>query len=137
MLGRPSLNPDELGKVPYSTSEHDYTYNATQQALGGGVTIGGRGPGRVISPGGKRPVLSGKSLGIPGHPGTADLARSLVRPDLGYVPNSSDAKQQSDFGFERGLKNCQQQYPFGDGSEEGGFIGSVQSMFFGRKGGFL
>lgn len=138
MFGRPILSPGELGKVPCSPSEDNYPYNKSHKALGGGVTIGGRGPGRTISPGEKRPLVPGKLLGIPGHPGTADLASSLVRPDLGYVPNSSAPHEQSDFELESKLTTSyQQQYPFEDGTGDGGFIGNIRSVFFGRKGGFL
>ena len=134
MVGRPSLNPGELGQVPCTPSEHNYPYTNKHQVLGGGVTIGGRGPGRVISPGEKRPTFPGGALGIPGHPGTGALTGAVVRPDLGYVPSSSATKMHADVGV--GAANFQQ-YPFENGSEHGGFIGSITSMFFGRKGGLL
>ncbi len=94
-------------------------------------TVGGRGPGRTlgVDPGlqqhsRRRPQLMG-ALGVPGTPGTGALKRPSgllsVRPDLGSVPQQAaspvDVEQQS-------------QHP-------SGFIGSIASMFFGRKGGLL
>ena len=131
--GRPSLNPNELGHVPSTLAGDSYSSSNNYDALGGMRAIGGRGPGRVISPGDKRPTLRGP-LGVPGHPGTGALTGSLVRPDLGYVPTTS-AKQMH-IGSVGASQSCSD-YPFQTGSEEGGFIGSITSMFFGRKGGLF
>ena len=132
--GRPSLNRDDLGRVPCAPKEasanpHTSRYNA----LGGGGTIGGRGPGRVIAPGEKRPTLQG-ALGVPGQPGTGALTGSLVRPDLGYVPSSS--VREKPLGNGAGGDNYNQ-YPFQNVGDDGGFVGNLTSMFFGRKGGLF
>ena len=131
--GRPSLNPNELGHVPSTPGGDRYSNTNRYDALGGGRAIGGRGPGRVISPGEKRPTLRGP-LGVPGHPGTGALTGSLVRPDLGYVPTTSAKQMHISSGV--GAENVTE-YPFQTGIEEGGFIGSITSMFFGRKGGLF
>ena len=131
--GRPSLNPNELGHVPSTTGGDIYSNSNRYDALGGGTAIGGRGPGRVISPGEKRPTLSGR-LGVPGHPGTGALSGSLVRPDLGYVPTTSAKPLHVGSGVGSAVVT---DYPFQSGEEEGGFIGSITSMFFGRKGGLF
>lgn len=86
--------------------------------------VGGRGPGRVIaSPGDRRGALF-PGLGVPGQPGTGALLKSASgntaeRLDLGSVPTSSCSG---------GI--------YQDNSG-GGFIGSITSLFFGRKGGLL
>ena len=94
--------------------------------------MGGRGPGRVISPGEKRPYVREGTLGIPGHPGTGALAGTLVRPDLGCVPSSSAKGMHTNVCI---TNEGGSEYPFKNGTEEGGFIGKLTSMFFGRKGG--
>lgn len=81
--------------------------------LGGGAIVGGRGPGRVMcSPGEKRPVLIG-ALGVPGTPGTG----ALKRQDLGSVPMMSKSPNKDE--------------------SSSGFIGTITTMFFGRKGGLF
>jgi len=122
-----------LGHVPSTPAAENYSNSNKYGALGGMRAIGGRGPGRVISPGEKRPTLRGP-LGVPGHPGTGALTGSLVRPDLGYVPTTS-TKQMHISSV--GGNETSSDYPFQTGAEEGGFIGSITSMFFGRKGGLF
>ncbi|XP_059096744.1 trafficking kinesin-binding protein milt-like [Tigriopus californicus] len=86
--------------------------------------VGGRGPGRVIaSPGDRRGAVF-PGLGVPGQPGTGALLKSASgkpaeRMDLGSVPTSSCSG---------GIYQD---------TSDGGFIGSITSMFFGRKGGLL
>ena len=80
------------------------------------MLISGRGPGRVISgPGEKRPNVN-TIYGVPGVPGTGDLERS-IRPDLGQVP------------VPRMLSDNR--------APEDSFVGSIGTLFFGRKGGLL
>lgn len=88
-----------------------------------GHVMGGRGPGRTMSGGAKRPQLLG-AFGVPGTPGTgalrlqppSDDAGLRVRPDLGSVPQLTSPQTNE---------------------STTGFIGSITSMFFGRKGGLL
>ena len=128
---RPSLNPNDFGHVPSSPEEGSYPGNK-YNTVGGGLTIGGRGPGRIISPGEKRPYLREGTLGVPGHPGTGALSGSLVRPDLGYVPSSFVNEMHATTEIRN--DNCAE-YPFINGSDDGGFMGKLTSMFLGRKGG--
>ena len=119
VYGRPSLSPLDFGQIP------QYPTGDSNKLIGGGAVVGGRGPGRVIqsSPGEKRPQLL-SALGVPGTPGTGALRirqgrpgeKLAVRKDLGSVPvtRSPESEQPST-----------------------GFIGSIASMFFGRKGGLL
>ena len=120
MFGRPSLNPNELGSVPVVSSPGGAAA-AGQSHMG--TVISGRGPGRVGGPGQKRPMVK-SYFGVPGVPGTGDLERS-IRPDLGSVPSPASGLPQS--------QSWSSDYS-GD-SAEGGFIGSIGSLFFGRKGG--
>ena len=80
--------------------------------------VGGRGPGRVISPCEKRPNLPGVALGVPGQPGTGAL-----RSDLGFVPVTS--------------ASVNRYYRAQSEPEQTSFIGSIAQMFFGRKGGLF
>ena len=121
MFGRPSLNPNELGSVPVVSSPGGAAAAAGQSHMG--TVISGRGPGRVGGPGQKRPMVN-SYFGVPGVPGTGDLERS-IRPDLGSVPSPASGLPQS--------QSWSSDYS-GD-SAEGGFIGSIGSLFFGRKGG--
>lgn len=82
----------------------------------------GRGPGRIVSPGDKRPGLPGAGFGVPGRTGTG----ALMRHDLGSVPGDAGA---SLINNAHRLKSKP--------SEDGSFIGTLTSMFFGRKGGLL
>ena len=86
-----------------------------------GESQSGRGPGRIVSPGDKRPGFP-SAFGVPGKTGTGALKRS----DLGSVPTTSGASLINN--AER-LKSKP--------SEDNSFIGSLASMFFGRKGGLL
>lgn len=83
--------------------------------------LSGRGPGRILSPGDKRPSLPVVGYGVPGKTGTG----ALQRPDLGSIPGVSS----------RLVSNAErlQLKP----SDDTSFIGSLTSMFFGRKGGLL
>jgi len=83
-----------------------------------GSVVGGRGPGRVISPCEKRPNLPGVALGVPGQPGTGAL-----RSDLGFVPVTS--------------ASVNRYYRAQSEPEQTSFIGSIAQMFFGRKGGLF
>lgn len=121
IYGRPSLSPADFGQIPPSAAQYP---NHSPYLLGGPSTavMGGRGPGRMVaSPGENRPQLLG-GFGVPGQPGTGALSKTAVpltvRPDLGSVPVTS--------------KNLSPQQ-----QEQQGFIGSITSMFFGRKGGLL
>ena len=76
----------------------------------------GRGPGRIVSPGDKRPNLPG-GYGVPGKTGTGALQRS----DLGSIPTSSMSSSRM----------------FTKPSDDQSFIGTLTTMFFGRKGGLL
>ena len=131
---RPSLNPNELGHIPSTRVDNNYPYSSGYHTLGDGMTIGGRGPGRIISPGEKRPTVRGGTLGIPGHPGTDALTRAGVRPDLGYVPSGSAIYNDKQI-----TSTCDNytQYQFKSSDDSGGFIGNIASMFFGRKGGLF
>lgn len=116
-LGRPSLQQTDFGKIPPHGTQHLLGLPATG--------FGGRGPGRMLSPGEMRPnLLSG--LGVPGHPGTHAIEHALEnkrikRSDLGMVPKSGQASEVST--------------PVGI-PESTSFIGSFTNMFFGRKGGY-
>ena len=92
--------------------------NLTPNDLQAGFGVGGRGPGRVISPCEKRPHLPGVAFGVPGHPGTGAL-----RTDLGFVPVTPASANR----FNRAQSE----------SEQTSFIGSIAQMFFGRKGGLF
>jgi len=85
-----------------------------------GSSVGGRGPGRVISATEKRPVVPDVGYGVPGKPGTGAL-----RNDLGHVPVTSAT-------FNQLPKSRAAEEP-----ESGSFRGSIAQMFFGRKGGLL
>lgn len=107
-LGSASKRPNYLkNKQPSSTSSSS--------------VVSGRGPGRVVSPGDKRPALPG-GYGVPGQPGTGALEKSPcvnVRTDLGFVPSTSHHLERH------------------RGQEQGSFIGNIATMFFGRKGGLF
>ena len=81
----------------------------------------GRGPGRIVSPGDKRPALPG-AYGVPGKTGTG----AVQRCDLGSVPMTQAASL---------ISNAErlQSKP----SEDTSYIGTLASMLFGRKGGLL
>ena len=79
----------------------------------------GRGPGRIVSPGDKRPNLPG-GYGVPGKTGTGALQRS----DLGSIPTSS-------------MSLIHEQRMHMKPADEHSFIGTLTTMFFGRKGGLL
>lgn len=111
----PNLSPSELGKLPLVM---DSDYRAGFPPVIPGAVVGGRGPGRVISPCEKRPNLPGMGLGIPGQPGTGAL-----RTDLGFVPVTS--------------ASVNRYYRAQSEPEETSFIGSIAQMFFGRKGGLF
>ena len=83
--------------------------------------LSGRGPGRIFSPGDKAPPLPG-AFGVPGRTGTGAVQRS----DLGSVPMTSQASLVAN-------ADRLQSKP----AEDTSFIGTLASMFFGRKGGLL
>jgi len=82
------------------------------------VTPQGRGPGRIVSPGDKRPNLPG-GYGVPGKTGTGALQRS----DLGSIPTTN----YNDYHARMHMKPA----------DNNSFIGTLTTMFFGRKGGLL
>jgi hypothetical protein len=104
VLAPTSLSLNEVGKLP-----SDYQAGVHPGVVGSAV--GGRGPGRVISP-------SEKRIGVPGQPGTGAL-----RTDLGFVPVTSASANR----FYRAQSE----------SDQTSFIGSIAQMFFGRKGGLF
>ena len=108
----PNLNPD-LGTLPLVTGT-DYRVGFPPGITGN--VVGGRGPGRVISPCEKRPNLPGVAFGVPGHPGTGAL-----RTDLGFVPVTSVTANPTNRAESE--------------TDQTSFIGSIAQMFFGRKGG--
>ena len=127
--------------------------------------MGGRGPGRIMAPGEIKPHhLSG--LGVPAHPGSGAVRhraaanrRSTRRKDLGTIPGfrhrtqvepSTAAQPQfnnTPFSTTAAYYSTPARYDFNGGgrnepsppssANHEGFIGSVASMFFGRKGGYL
>ena len=82
--------------------------------------MSGRGPGRIVSPGDKRPTLPG-GFGVPGKTGTG----ALLRQDLGTIPVTSSGSNKEEMRLHSRP------------SEDVGFIGTLTTMFFGRKGGLL
>ena len=84
----------------------------------------GRGPGRIVSPGDKRPAFPG-SLGVPGKTGTG----ALLRTDLGTIPQTGSGHSPYRHQDFRSLITTE--------DEDSSFIGSLKTMFFGRKGGLL
>lgn len=111
-LGRPSLNTVELGKVPPHEEAPEPAFSSPR--------VGGRGPGRIVSPAGE--VRAG--LGVPRRPGTGALGGK--RLDLGTIPGTST---------DTSLEPVQ---PEGRGMVQSkSFVGSIANMFFGRKGGYL
>ena len=119
--GRPSLQKTEFGKIPALTDP------GLAVTSGGLCSFGGRGPGRIVSPGGQKP-----GLGRPGRPGTGALGQALggsgQRKDLGTIPGHFDDGEMTS-------------YPEGSVSGSGipqsaSFIGSITNMLLGRKGGY-
>jgi len=114
--GRPSLQTKELGKLPAT----DHNPNPPSQLY----NMGGRGPGRIVSPGEVRPnQISG--LGVPGQPGTGALGKAIgsERHDLGTIPGAQEDRAEY-YQENRGIP------------QSSSFIGSFTNMFFGRKGGY-
>jgi len=114
--GRPSLKNKDLGKIPFS---HQNLKPSIEQ-----INVGGRGPGRIVSPGEARPnQIAG--LGVPCQPGTGALsqAKGFKRDDLGTIPGIKNNENQEEY-FHREI------------SQSSGFIGSFRSILFGRKGGY-
>ena len=107
-IGRPSFQ--ELGKVP----THEEASGAAQAS----PRLGGRGPGRVLSPG---EIRSG-GLGVPGRPGTGALGAK--RLDLGTIPGASPVEEGGLGPGSRGMV------------QSSSFVGSITNIFFGRKGGY-
>ena len=103
--------------------------------MGQSGMISGRGPGRVGGggpvggPGQKRPMVK-SYFGVPGVPGTGDLERS-IRPDLGSVPSPASGMLPQSHSWSSDSNAT------GNSGAEAGFIGSIGSIFFGRKGGLL
>jgi len=116
--GRPSLQKREFGKIPLT----DHNLKPSSELC----NMGGRGPGRIVSPGEVRPnQMSG--LGVPGHPGTGALGQAIgpKRNDLGTIPGINGHEDQYEcFQENRGIP------------QSSSFIGSFTNMFFGRKGGY-
>ena len=110
-VGRPSLAKKELGKIPTTTESFPNTLGTT---VGG---FGGRGPGRVVSPGEIRPHSSGLGIGVPGRPGTGAVINALETPrqDLGTVPGCVEPNYRN---------------------SSDSFIGSITNILFSRKGGY-
>merc|ERR1719481_312194 len=118
--GRPSLQKKEFGKIPQA--DHSLV---PPSAL---CSFGGRGPGRIVSPGELRPNQA-PGLGVPGHPGTGAVGQALgaKRKDLGTIPGGHD----TDGLFMDSLD------PASAGlTKSESFIGSITNMFFSRKGGY-
>ena len=123
--GRPSLQSREFGKIPHT----DSTLPSPATAV---CNFGGRGPGRIVSPGEVRPGHYGPGLGVPGHPGTGAVGLAVVggrRRDLGTIPGHSSEHQAvmesyQDPGAGMGMTHSTS------------FIGSITNMFFSRKGGY-
>jgi len=117
--GRPSLQKRELGRLPSS----DHNLKPPSELC----NMGGRGPGRIVSPGEIRPnQISG--LGVPGQAGTGAVEKAIgsKRQDLGTIPGiqTEDEDQMEYFQENRGIP------------QSSSFIGSFTNMFFGRKGGY-
>jgi len=114
--GRPSLQKKELGRLP--VSEHNL--NPPSQLC----NVGGRGPGRIVSPGEIRP-LQNTGLGVPGQAGTGAIGKAIgsKRHDLGTIPGAHNDEFE-EFRENRGIP------------QSSSFIGSFTNMFFGRKGGY-
>ena len=91
----------------------------------------GRGPGRVVSPGDKRPTLPG-GFGVPGKTGTGALKRS----DLGTIPLDMPGTMSSSASHYNPEAKFRLHSKPSDRTSEG-FIGTLTTMFFGRKGGLL
>ena len=92
----------------------------------------GRGPGRVVSPGDKRPTLPG-GFGVPGKTGTGALKRS----DLGTIPLDLPGAMSSISGSGYNPEAKFRLHSRPDDRTSEGFIGTLTTMFFGRKGGLL
>lgn len=117
--GRPSLQKREFGRLPSS----DHNLKPPSELC----NMGGRGPGRIVSPGEIRPnQISG--LGVPGQAGTGAVGKAIgsKRHDLGTIPgiHTEDEDQIEYFQENRGIP------------QSSSFIGSFTNMFFGRKGGY-
>jgi len=118
--GRPSLQKKEFGKIPQA--DHSLV---PPSAL---CSFGGRGPGRIVSPGELRPNQA-PGLGVPGHPGTGAVGQALgaKRKDLGTIPgvHENDGLMMDTLDpASAGLTKSES------------FIGSITNMFFSRKGGY-
>jgi hypothetical protein len=107
------LDPDMFGELRPPRDRPQQ-----QGVVGEGVS--GRGPGRIVSPGDKRPNLP-SGYGVPGKTGTG----ALTRPDLGCVPVTTSS---GDYSLRMKTRPS---------DENNSFIGTMTSMFFGRKGGLL
>ena len=119
MYGHPSLNREDFGQVPshrFASLESGVSgYYSGAPAVVEGCDSGCT----ILSPGERRPTQLQGALGVPGQPGTGAL---LIRPDLGSIPDKPEVgigRQRSSVGERKQI----------------GFIGSIASMFFGRKGG--
>ena len=121
--GRPSLHKKEFGKIPAAASEPPLAASADLLC-----SFGGRGPGRIVSPGERRPA----HLGVPGRPGTGavGIALGAQRSDLGTVPGSGPAHAEAELWDETGA-GAGRGLP-----QSSSFIGSFTNMFFSRKGGY-
>ena len=119
--GRPSLQSKEFGKIPQA--------DPSAVPPSGLCSFGGRGPGRIVSPGELRPSGHGAGLGVPGHPGTGAVGQALGsrRKDLGTVPGNNEYDQdftEDTLAVTRGM------------TQSTSFMGSITNMFFSRKGGY-
>ena len=123
--GRPSLHKREFGKIPEA--------DPSAVPPGGLCSFGGRGPGRIVSPGELRPGGHQAGLGRPGRPGTGALGEALgsQRKDLGTIPGghfeSADREMVYDGYPEQSVSGIPQ---------SASFIGSITNILLGRKGGY-
>ena len=121
--GRPSLQKTEFGKTPALTDPGLATVPS------GLCSFGGRGPGRIVSPGGQKP-----GLGRPARPGTGALGQALgsQRKDLGTIPGHFESQPgdgEMTLHPERSVS--------GSGiPQSASFIGNIANMLMGRKGGY-
>jgi len=126
--GRPSLHRQELGRPPPLSDVHRHS----QQKMDLGVqghNMGGRGPGKIASPGEVKPPNQMSGMGVPRHPGTGAVMSSLgsQRNDLGTIPGLQVTDEGGGVSEEARSTGIPQ---------SASFVGSITNIFFGRKGGY-